>query len=141
MMPPCRPGWRVSRSHLRAACQSLAAVLRDIAANRTGLVTLPRQIGQGAWVREFGKSGRAGKAAKSERTITSVELLSSPPESGSPWTHRACGKNRLALCGDFREARCLQTDEFPRPRRYAQPAALGGFCYFGFWVSASRKTG
>src|SRR3954451_11374147 len=27
------------------------------------------------------------------------------------------------------------------PRRYAGPAAFGGFCYFGFWVSRPRADG
>src|SRR3954454_25042156 len=59
MTPPCRPGWRVSRSQARALCQSRAACLRDIAANRTGPATLPRHTGQGARVGE--KPGRTAE--------------------------------------------------------------------------------
>src|SRR3954471_11993088 len=61
MMPPWRPGWRVSRSQRRAACQSLAACLRDIATNRTEPATLPRHTGQGARVCGLGKPGRAAE--------------------------------------------------------------------------------
>src|SRR3954452_23581827 len=58
-MPPCRPGWRVSRSQRRALCQSWAACLRDIVANRTWPATLPRQTGHGA--RVCGKPGRTAE--------------------------------------------------------------------------------
>src|SRR4051794_17985622 len=79
MIPPCRPGWRVSRSHLRAWYQSLAAVLRDIAANRTGLVTLPRQTGQGARVR-----GKLGRTAEIESTGSLRGWHATRPEAAPP---------------------------------------------------------
>src|SRR3954467_15570095 len=71
MTPPCRPGRRVSRSHRRALCQSFAACLRDITANRTGLATLLRHTGQGARIwekpgrtREIESKGASGVAAQ-----------------------------------------------------------------------------
>src|SRR3954470_22763812 len=64
MIPPCRPGRRVSRSPRRAACQRRAASLRDIATNLTEPATEPRHTGQGARVVVEGKPGRAGRAAE-----------------------------------------------------------------------------
>src|SRR3954464_14558313 len=61
MTPPCRLRWRVSRSQARALCQSAAAALRVIAANRTGPMTLPRHTGQGARVCGLGKPGRTAE--------------------------------------------------------------------------------
>src|SRR3954470_6547944 len=66
MMPPCRPGWRVSRSQRRAACHRRAACLRDTGMNRTEPATLLRHTGHGARGCGLGKPGSAGRTAKIE---------------------------------------------------------------------------
>src|SRR3954451_16580752 len=70
-MPPCRPGWRVLRSQARALCQSAAAALRVMGANRTGPATLSRHTGHGAFFCATEKPGNAGEAVKVERKIAS----------------------------------------------------------------------
>src|SRR5215210_3133840 len=132
MMPPCRPGWRVSRSQRRALCQSWAACLRDIAANRTGPATLPRHTGQGGGDCRFGKPGRAaeieskgasGVAAQPARKRLTLAALC------------RCTPKGLAKIDEVGEAHCRQTNEFPGLSRHADPPFPGGFLRYGFWVA------
>src|SRR4051794_17258470 len=103
-MPPCRPGWRVSRSQRRAACQSFAAALRDIVANRTGPATLPRHTGQGAgvWVKpgrtaEIESKRASGVAAQPARKRLALGAL------------RLCTPKGLAKIGEVGKSQCRQT--------------------------------
>src|SRR4051812_45696577 len=118
MIPPCRSGWRVSRSQVRALCQSWAAALRVIGANRTGPATEPRHTGQGAWVCGLGKPGRtveieskgaSGVAAQPARKRLALGALRPWQESG------------LAKIRGFGEARYRQIDELPGQPDYADP--------------------
>src|SRR5689334_13881738 len=93
MMPPCRPGWRVLRSQARALCQSAAAALRVIGANRTGPATEPRHTGHGARVCDLGKPGRtaeieskgaSGVAAQPAQKRLALGALHPWQESGRP---------------------------------------------------------
>src|SRR3954452_20285642 len=104
MMPPCRPGWRVSRSHLRALCQSCAACLRDIAANRTGPATLPRHTGQGA--RVWGKPGRTAEIESKGASEVAAQPAWKRLTLGAL---RRCTPKGLAKIGTVREARSRQT--------------------------------
>src|SRR3954451_2497137 len=108
MMPPWRPGWRVSRSQRRAACQNSAAFLRDIAANRIGPATLPRHTGQGA--RVWGKPGRAAEIECKGASRVAAQPARKRPCQGTlhPWQAKG-----LAKIGAVREAHCRQTDEIP----------------------------
>src|SRR6187551_1662492 len=104
MTPACRPGWRVSRSHRRALCQSFAACLRDIAANRTGPATLPRQTGQGA--RVWGKPGRAAEI----ESKACLQAAAQPAPGGSCQGAESLWQAKgLAKIGEVGEARCRQT--------------------------------
>jgi hypothetical protein len=47
--PPWWPGWCVLRSKSRARCQRRTAAFFGMAANWTGLATLPDQTGHGSW--------------------------------------------------------------------------------------------
>src|SRR3954469_7476838 len=136
MMPPCRPGRRVSRSHRRALCQSFAACLRDIAANRTGPATLLRHTGQGArvWEKpdrttEIESKGASGVAAQPARKRLTLGALC------------RCTPKGLAKIGEVGETLDCHTERFPGLGRICRPALPGGFLRYGFWVSASRKSG
>src|SRR5690242_6487753 len=111
MMPPCGPGWRVSRSQWRAACQIFAASLRLRGANRTGPATLPRHTGHG--VRGCGKPDRTAeiesKRASGAAAQPARKLLA--PSTLRPWQELGLAKIR-----GFGEALGRQTNELPRNR-------------------------
>src|SRR4051812_43296183 len=110
MMPPCRPGRRVSRSHRRAACQSFAACLRDIAANRTGPATLLRHTGQGARV-----CGKPGRTAEIESKGASGVAAQPARKRLTLGTLRLCTPKGLAKIGGFGKSLDCQTEIFPGP--------------------------
>src|SRR3954454_6501924 len=98
MTPPCRPGWRVSRSQRRALCQSWAACLRDIEANRTGPAMLPRHTGQGA--RIWGKPGRTGEIESKGVSGVAAQPARKRLILGAP---RRCTPKGLAKIGEVGE--------------------------------------
>src|SRR3954462_9680169 len=110
MMPPWRPGWRVSRSQRRALCQSFGAALRDIAANRTGPASLPRQTGQGAWGCGMGKPGRA---AEIENKACLQAAAQPAPEGSRQGTESLWQAKGLAKIGEVGEALDRQIMSFP----------------------------
>src|SRR3954452_5528552 len=135
MMPPCRPGWRVSRSHLRALCQSCAAALRDIAANRTGPATLPRHTGQGAEVdgkpgrtAEIESKGASGVAAQPARKRLTLGALC------------RCTPKGLAKIGEVGKDRSCQR-RFSRLRPACRPAFPRRVFAYGFWVTGLAQIG
>src|SRR3954470_16642954 len=99
---------RVSRSQRRALCQSLAACLRDIAANRTGPATLLRQTGQGARV-----LGKSGKAAEIESKGASGVQSSTRRKAASPG--RTSPVARIGACENRRgrERSTLPENDLP----------------------------
>src|SRR3954471_17608385 len=113
MMPPCRSGWRVSRSQARALCQSWAACLRDTGANRTGPVTLPRHTGQGARVGGSGKCGRAGRTAEIESKGASGVAAQPARKRLILGTLFRCTPKGLAKIGEIGEALDRLIIEFP----------------------------
>src|SRR3954469_13360930 len=128
MMPPCRPGRRVSRSHRRALCQSFAACLRDIAANRTGPATLLRHTGQGArvWEKpdrttEIESKGASGVAAQPARKRLILGALCRYTPKG------------LAKFGEVGKSRYCHIRDLPGPGRYADPPSEAGFAFQRFW--------
>src|SRR3954469_22749155 len=116
MMPPCRPLRRVSRSHLRAACQSFAACLRRIAAYRTGPATEPRHTGHGA--RVWGKPGRTAEIESKGASGVAAQPAWKRLILGTP---RRCTPKGLAKIRGLGEARSRKTDELPGQPDYAAP--------------------
>src|SRR3954447_14336247 len=97
-MPPCRPGWRVSRSQRRAACQSLAACLRDIAANRTEPATLPRHTGQAA--RDGGKPGRTAEIESKGASGVAAQPARKRPRLGALRLWQETGLAKIGEVGE-----------------------------------------
>src|SRR4051812_30188479 len=96
MTPPCRPCCRVSRSQARALCQSAAAALRVIGANRTGPAMEPRQTGQGA--REGGKPDRRAEIESKRASGVAAQPARKRLALGAP---RRCTPKGLAKIGGF----------------------------------------
>src|SRR3954447_25575009 len=104
-MAPPRPGRRVSRSQARALCQSCAACLRDIAANRTGPATLPRHTGQGA--RVCGKPGRTAEIESKGASGVAAQPARKRLALGTvcPWQDQ--GLRKFAVSGKLTVAKQL----------------------------------
>src|SRR3954453_23347208 len=105
MMPPCRPGWRVSRSQRRALCQSFAACLQDSAANRTGPATLPRHTGQGARVWE--KPGRMAEIESKGASGVAAQPARKRLNLGALYRCTPKGLRKLAVSGKLLIARYM----------------------------------
>src|SRR4051794_18527898 len=101
MIPPCRPGRRVSRSQRRAACQRRAAFLREGMTQRTAPATLSRQTGQGARVVAGEKPG---KTAKIESTKASGVAAQPAGKRSRQGTFRLWQETGLANFGEVGEA-------------------------------------
>src|SRR4051795_8614850 len=128
MMPPWRPGWRGSRSQRRAACQSLAACLRDIATNRTEPATLPRHTGQGARVCGLGKPGRAAEIESKGASGVAAQPARKRLALGAPCR---CTPKGLAKIGEVGKDQSCQRMIFPGLGRTCRPALRGGFLLMG----------
>src|SRR4051794_7565846 len=96
-------------------CQSLAACLRDIAANRTGPTTLPRHTGQGA--RVWGKPGRTAEIESKGASGVAAQPARKQPRLGAlrPWQETG-----LANIGEVGEDQSAKID-IPRPRPVCTP--------------------
>src|SRR3954468_6648917 len=134
MTPPCRPGRRVSRSHRRALCQSFAACLRDIAANRTGPATLLRHTGQGArvWEKpgrttEIESKGASGVAAQPARKRLILGVLCRYTPKG------------LAKFGEVGKSRYSHISRLPAPAGMQTRLPRRVLRFSGSGVAASHK--